>query len=677
MTIPSRDGFEVLVAEDPIDTEGDYAIAGLAGGGFVVGWSGPAAGDPDGGPAPLLRLYDADRNPLGDAFAATDDLDASARLEHLTALPDGGFAILIHRFTIGSQTGPTNSEILRFDAAGAPAGDPIAVADPYLGSDVIGLEALADGRLALVHDNQFATPPRIEVSVYGTDGAAELIRSDVVLFTDGAPVGQPVTTAVGADAVAVVAVTPGALVGLDGSSDATLHIVGADGVVRATTPFVDDRVGFPEFEVTELSDGRLAVFEVTGRLGPLRYETRVHLFEADGASVGTIELPTFEDDFAVMSPTGLTDLVATADGGFLAVLRSNDVFTDDVRYDVMAWKFDAAGQPEGDPFVVNRFRDGLQWKGEATALAGGDLVFLWEDRRDGSNALSDLYAQAYDPSGVTGDVAPTDIVLTGDPVEIGAVGAVIGTLSAVDPDPGDTVTLEIVPGSYSETVFDLEGDVLRYKDGVTAEDLAGVNVALIRATDGFGNIYVEEVAIPLVAPPEPEPEPEPDPDPGIVEKGGGGRDRMIGGAGDDTLKGRGGNDYLKGKGGDDRLDGGGGRDKLIGSGGADLLLGKGGKDRLIGGAGDDTLAGGKGHRDLLKGGGGDDVFLIGRKDGRDKVKDFRDGEDMIGVVSGAERFEDLVIRRKGDDLLIKNGRTKLLLENVDKSDFDDSDVLFL
>src|SRR6056297_3504362 len=334
---------------------------------------------------------------------------------------------------------------------------------------------------------------------------------------------------------------------------------------------------------------------------------------------------------------------------------------------VMAWKFDAAGQPEGDPFIVNRFRDGVQWEGEAAALAGGDLVFLWEDRRDGSNALADLYAQAYGPSGTTGDVAPTDIVLTGDPVEIGAVGAVIGTLSAVDPDPGDTATLEIVPGSYSESVFALDGDVLRYKDGVTAQDLAGVNAALIRATDGFGNVYVEDVAIPLVEPPEP----------AEVLKGGGGRDRLIGGDGDDTLKGKGGNDYLKGKGGDDRLDGGGGRDKLVGSGGADALKGKGGKDKLIGGGGDDTLAGGKGNRDLLKGGSGEDVFLIGRKDGRDKVKDFRDGQDMVGVASGAERFEDLAIRRKGDDLLIKNGRTKLLLEDMDKSDFDGSDVLFL
>jgi len=670
MTIPSRDGHEVLVAENPIDTEGAYAIAGLAGGGFVVGWSGPAAGDlfdPDGGPAPLLRLYDADRNPVEAAFAASDDLDASARIAHLTALPDGGFAVLIHRFTVGGQTGPTTSEILRFDAAGARAGDPVAIADPYLVSDVVGLEALADGRLALVHDNQIATPPRIELSVYGTDGVAELVRSDVALFTDGAPVDRATATALGADAVAVLTVTRGAMVGLDESSDATLHIVGADGVVRAETRFVDDRVGFPEFEVTELSDGRLAVFEATGRLGPLRYETRVHLFEADGTAAGTIGLPTFEDDFAVMSPTGVTDLVATADGGFLAVLRSNDVFTDDVRYDVMAWKFDAAGQPEGDPFIVNRFRDGVQWEGEAAALAGGDLVFLWEDRRDGSNALADLYAQAYDPSGTTGDVAPTDIVLTGDPVEIGAVGAVIGTLSAVDPDPGDTATLEIVPGSYSESVFALDGDVLRYKDGVTAQDLAGVNAALIRATDGFGNVYVEDVAIPLVEPPEP----------AEVLKGGGGRDRLIGGDGDDTLKGKGGNDYLKGKGGDDRLDGGGGRDKLVGSGGADALKGKGGKDKLIGGGGDDTLAGGKGNRDLLKGGSGEDVFLIGRKDGRDKVKDFRDGQDMVGVASGAERFEDLAIRRKGDDLLIKNGRTKLLLEDVDKSDFDGSDVLFL
>lgn len=66
-----------------------------------------------------------------------------------------------------------------------------------------------------------------------------------------------------------------------------------------------------------------------------------------------------------------------------------------------------------------------------------------------------------------------------------------------------------------------------------------------------------------------------------------------------------------------------------GLGGDDLLFGRGGDDRLRGGAGDDWIEGGWG-RDVLWGGPGRDVFVYkGPEAGRDKIKDFVPGEDVI------------------------------------------------
>lgn len=88
------------------------------------------------------------------------------------------------------------------------------------------------------------------------------------------------------------------------------------------------------------------------------------------------------------------------------------------------------------------------------------------------------------------------------------------------------------------------------------------------------------------------------------------------GGGDDTLVSAGGNDVLTGGAGNDLLDSGAGNDQLLGGEG---------KDVLKGGAGDDLLAGGSGA-DKLEGGAGNDVYLLNRGDGADRIVDYAEGE---------------------------------------------------
>ena len=143
-----------------------------------------------------------------------------------------------------------------------------------------------------------------------------------------------------------------------------------------------------------------------------------------------------------------------------------------------------------------------------------------------------------------------------------------------------------------------------------------------------------------------------------------GKDLLIGSKGKDDLDGGDGADTVQGGIGDDRIVGGAGADDLKGGDGADVMLGGLGKDVLIGGRGADKLKGGaqgdalNGGRgaDVLTGGGDADVFIFGKDNSRDKIKDFdakNNAEDIdLSGLSEIKNFKDL---RKNHMEEFKNG----------------------
>jgi Ca2+-binding RTX toxin-like protein len=179
-------------------------------------------------------------------------------------------------------------------------------------------------------------------------------------------------------------------------------------------------------------------------------------------------------------------------------------------------------------------------------------------------------------------------------------------------------------------------------------------------------------------------------------EGGRGADRLLGGAGDDQLYGGSGADVLKGQKGNDRLFGGqeddllkagGGTDRLWGEDGTDRLFGQGGNDRLFGGAAGDRLSGGGGRdrllggagQDHLDGGAGSDVFVFARNHGKDRIRDFTPGEDLIDLSDLPGRgagFDDLEISRRPAGTLIDTGAGHLLLEDLRPGQIDADDFLF-
>jgi VCBS repeat-containing protein len=130
-----------------------------------------------------------------------------------------------------------------------------------------------------------------------------------------------------------------------------------------------------------------------------------------------------------------------------------------------------------------------------------------------------------------------------------------------------------------------------------------------------------------------------------------GRNKLSGGAGDDLLQGLGGNDDLRGGAGFDVLQGGSGRDKLLDREGSTVFDGGSGDDSMTGGRAADFFAGGRGD-DVLRLGGGRDVIAFHKGDGRDRIE----GERQEGVlVLGGVRYEDLLFRKSGDDLVLQTG----------------------
>ena len=129
---------------------------------------------------------------------------------------------------------------------------------------------------------------------------------------------------------------------------------------------------------------------------------------------------------------------------------------------------------------------------------------------------------------------------------------------------------------------------------------------------------------------------------------------------------------LNGSGQDGILDGRGKRDVINAKDGNDIILGGNGDDVLNGGSGDDLLDGGKGN-DQYRGQAGNDIFVIREGEGRDRIMDFTDGEDVIGLAQGLT-FADLTIEQRGNNSIISLGDEALAVVkgvSIDQLGIDD------
>ena len=113
---------------------------------------------------------------------------------------------------------------------------------------------------------------------------------------------------------------------------------------------------------------------------------------------------------------------------------------------------------------------------------------------------------------------------------------------------------------------------------------------------------------------------------------------------------------------------------------ANSLRGNSGDNVLAGGVGADSLDG-RGGADKLIGGADADRFIFATGFGKDTIKDFEDGIDVIDL-SGWKAISDFNdvkqhLTVSGGDLIIKAGDDWLTVDNLQKSGFTAADVDFM
>jgi archaellum component FlaF (FlaF/FlaG flagellin family) len=232
------------------------------------------------------------------------------------------------------------------------------------------------------------------------------------------------------------------------------------------------------------------------------------------------------------------------------------------------------------------------------------LVANWVMNNANDGAIEDLVGVNH--LELHGDAAIIDSEFGAAPTVFeNDAGAVVGTVSARDPQTGEPVTNFVIADDPSG-LFELAGDQLKLKDGASL-DYENQNTfdVVIEAVGAGGESTLHAVTVNVA-----------DVDETNYVLGDDRANVLNGGAGVDDIDGMGGNDRINGRGGDDVISGGGDR------------------DYIRGGDGDDVIIGGA-DRDRLEGGDGDDVFVYEIGDGSDRI-DGGDGSwtDTIQLSDG-------------------------------------------
>jgi Ca2+-binding RTX toxin-like protein len=157
-----------------------------------------------------------------------------------------------------------------------------------------------------------------------------------------------------------------------------------------------------------------------------------------------------------------------------------------------------------------------------------------------------------------------------------AANALVGTLSALDPDAGDTFTFTLVDDAGGR--FAIDGNNLRTTGALDFENQESWSIQ-VKVTDSNNNSFQDTFLIQVG-----------DVN-GFTIKGSQGNDvisatKTVAGqhkatGEEDTITGRGGNDSINGAGGNDTIRGGAGNDKITGGLGIDQLFGNAGADKFI------------------------------------------------------------------------------------------------
>lgn len=372
--------------QDP--ARGDFAVAGLADGGFVASWTSSSNQDGSGLGAYGQR-FDAAGNPVGGEFRINTITEGDQELPSVAALEGGGFVASWTTYSIGLTSISVHAQ--RYDAAGNPVGDEFQVNTETSGEPKDpSIAGLAGGGFVAAWLSSLQ-----DGSGYGVYGQ----RYDA----GGNRVGEEFrinTEVTGSQIYPSLAALDG------GGFVATWSSLGQDGDDYGVYGQRYDAVGNPVGDELHISTetarrqwyssvaaldggGFVVVWVSDGQdgSGDGIYGQR---FDAAGDRVG--------DEFRINSVIELSQMlpsVAGLDGGgFVATWTSNN--HDGSGRGIYGQRYDANGDPVESEFLVNTYTLSHQWFSSIASLDGGDFVVTWQSYGQDGNG-DGIYGKVYSP----------------------------------------------------------------------------------------------------------------------------------------------------------------------------------------------------------------------------------------------------------------------------------------
>jgi Ca2+-binding RTX toxin-like protein len=235
---------------------------------------------------------------------------------------------------------------------------------------------------------------------------------------------------------------------------------------------------------------------------------------------------------------------------------------------------------------------------------------------DGTDTLDGMEVAAFNDGSFSvallNNSAPTDVSCSTAPIledvsSAGSIGSTnvnagrtVATLSAIDPDSGETFTYSIVDGDAAK--YEIWGDQVRVRSGVQLDFETDASDSLtIRVTDSQGATFDKVINLSIS-------------DYEASATGTTGNDTITGTSEEDSIDGGEGNDSLTGGSGNDSITGGLGSDTLSGGTGDDVLIDMDDVAGANGDAGNDsislnlsTISGGS---SWIRGGAGNDQLTL-------------------------------------------------------------------
>ncbi|MBM6579007.1 hypothetical protein ILT44_02335 [Microvirga sp. BT689] len=360
-------------------------------------------------------------------------------------------------------------------------------------------------------------------------------------------------------------------------------------------------------KVTSLSDGGWIVSWLS--YDPVAIGLFQQRYTKDGQALFPYDTPANSSSDLTLLSDGTSIRISTEDRG---TGSGSDVYMQ---------RLNASGTPiDPDYRIVNKSTSGAQMSGKATALSNGGWVITWiSTAQDGSG--SDIYQQAYDKNGVAISVAdllvtsltsenpefpdvsalanggwvvtwmglgdkgtteifqqrfeiitpPHQIILNSSFVsEASKAGLLVGNLSALDQDTGETFTFSLVDSAGGRFKLGADGQSIVIANASLLDyEQARAHTIRLQVKDKAGEVFEQDLTVSISDVPNEN------------VTGSSSSDVMRGGSGKDTFKGGAGNDLIYGGSGNDTIYGGVGSDRLWGGSGIDTLKGESGYDTFV------------------------------------------------------------------------------------------------